>query len=656
MSSLDPALAVRAEQFSAALVRFDAQGGLLGHISQGHRYFGFNLGELDGVAGVWYREWSPGARSVALTGDFNGWDRSSHSLTRDEFGTWSLFVPESTAPRHGSLVKVHIVGEDGGAMDRIPAYARRVIQNESRDFSCQVWLPPEYEWDHSPPSPNSALRIYETHIGMAGEEGKVSSFAEFEQQVLPRVARLGYTAIQIMAVQEHPYYGSFGYHVSSFFAVSSRFGTPEEFKSLVDRAHGLGLKVFLDLVHSHSVKNVREGLSRFDGTDHQYFHAGGRGMHPAWDSLLFDYSKYEVQRFLLSNIRFWIEEFRLDGFRFDGVTSMLYLDHGLGREFGDWEGYFGSNVDQDALVYLQLANALLHDLNPGAVSVAEDVSGMPGMARPQIEGGIGFDYRLAMGIPDYWIKTLKERRDEDWQLGEIWSVLLNRRFDEKHVAYAESHDQALVGDKTIAFRLMGDAMYNGMSHSQRTPLIDRGLALHKLIRLLTFSLGGDAWLSFMGNEFGHPEWIDFPREGNNWSYHYARRQWSLLDNPLLYYQDLNAFDRALMDLDEKYHLLKSTLIEQLSVHEEAKRIVYRRGELVIAVNLHGTESYADLRIPVPDRRDYETVLSSDDSSFAGLGRVVTGTRYPIQHRAFQGRDQSLQIYLPSRTALVLRPI
>jgi 1,4-alpha-glucan branching enzyme len=655
LPNLAPALQSRADQFESSVRRFDSSGGLLGDISQGHRYFGLTEGEQNGVEGTWYREWAPGAHALSLIGDFNGWARARHPLSRDEFGVWSLFLSRDQAPAHGSALKVNVVGADGSVMDRIPAYARRVVQDSAGDFTCLAWWPPAYEWRNSNPKlpDREGLRIYETHVGMAGEEGRVGSFSEFEAGVLPRIKRLGYNAIQIMAIQEHPYYGSFGYHVSSYFAVSSRFGTPEQFKSLIDAAHGIGIVVLLDLVHSHAVKNVREGLSRFDGTDHQYFHAGPRGQHPAWDSLVFDYGKYEVQRFLLSNIRYWLEEFRVDGFRFDGVTSMLYLDHGLGRGFGYLDDYFGSNVDQDAVLYLQTANQLVHALREEAISIAEDVSGMPGIARPPAQGGIGFDYRLAMGIPDFWIKTLKERRDEDWSPGEIWSVLLNRRFTEKHVAYAESHDQALVGDKTLAFRLMDTAMYTGMSHDQRSLAVDRGLALHKLIRLLTFSLGGDAWLSFMGNEFGHPEWIDFPREGNNWSYHYARRQWSLLDNSLLYYQDLNRFDAALMHLDETYGVLAASPIELLSVHEDAKRLVYRRGGLVFAVNLNATESYAGLRIPTPDRADYSTVLSTDDLNFAGLGRAVSGSRYPIQLVPNEGRDQSIQIYLPSRTALVL---
>jgi 1,4-alpha-glucan branching enzyme len=491
---------------------------------------------------------------------------------------------------------------------------------------------------------------------MAQEEGKVGTFDEFVQNVLPRVKRLGYNAIQLMAVMEHPYYGSFGYHVSNFYAVSSRFGTPEDLKKLVDAAHGAGLQVIMDLVHSHAVKNTHEGLNMFDGTEYQYFHAGPRGQHVAWDSLCFDYSKYEVLRFLLSNVRYWLEEFRFDGFRFDGVTSMMYLDHGLGKSFKGYDDYFGANIDNDAVAYLQLANEVAHQVTKDAITVAEDVSGMVGMGRPVAEGGIGFDYRLAMGVPDYWIKLLKEKKDEEWKLGDIFQTLMNRRRAEKHVGYAESHDQSLVGDKTIAFWLMDKEMYWNMAWDRPSVVIDRGIALHKMIRLITFSLSGEGYLNFMGNEFGHPEWVDFPREGNGYSYKYARRQWSLADNDLLRYKGLNEFDRAMQKLDEDWNLLNDPLIEQLALHEDTKQLIYRRGPLVFAFNFHPTTSYSDLRIPVPDQTDYKTVLDTERPEFAGLARTDPSTKFIWEPKAMYGRGQSIQIYLPARSALVLGPV
>ena len=581
-------------------------------------------------------------------------------MSVDNWGIWRLFLPDevySDRLIHGSRVKVHVNSALGGH-DRIPAYIQRVIQESETEFTGQYWSPPNaYQWQHESPQLNAnaeGLRIYEAHIGMAQEEEKVGTFTEFTQNVLPRIANLGYNTIQLMAIMEHPYYASFGYHVSNFFAVSSRFGTPEDLKELIDTAHGMGLLVIMDLVHSHAVKNFNEGLNHFDGTDHHYFHAGAKGEHIAWDSLCFDYSKYEVQRFLLSNIRYWLETYRFDGFRFDGVTSMLYNDHGLGHKFSDYSDYFNANVELDAIAYLMLANEVVHMVNPNAISIAEDMSGMPGLARPIDEGGLGFDYRLAMGIPDYWIRLLKEKKDEDWHLDEIYGMLRNRRAGEKHIAYVESHDQSIVGDKTLAMQLMDAELYTNMSVSTPCLKIARGIALHKLIRLLTFSLGGEGYLNFMGNEFGHPEWIDFPRAGNNNSYWYARRQWHLVDDDTLYYKHLNVFDIAMQHLDIHYHLFSDEDIQLLFIHEDAKQIVYTRGGLVFAFNLHPTVSATDLRIPVTEKTDYHIILNSDDTEFGGYG-AVESMHYPWQDVEMEGYPQTIQLYLPARSALVLAP-
>ncbi|TWT41860.1 1,4-alpha-glucan branching enzyme GlgB [Phycisphaerae bacterium RAS1] len=652
------ALRRRYARFTAKVAEILRHDGSLAHFARGHEHFGFNRGVRDGCPGVWYREWAPAASGLALIGDFNGWDRRGSPLSRDEFGVWSVFLPDDEyAARlvHESRVKVHVESA-AGPMDRIPAYIRRVAYDSTgAHFAGQYWQPPRpYEWRCAAPPPMSAPRIYEAHVGMALEEQRVGSYREFEQHILPRIADAGYNAVQLMAIQEHPYYASFGYQVSSFFAPSSRFGTPEELKSLIDAAHGRGLCVFLDLVHSHSVKNVFDGLNRFDGTDFHYFHAGARGQHPVWDSLLFDYGKWEVLRFLLSNVRYWLEEFRFDGFRFDGVTSMLYTHHGFQRVFSSYEDYFGDAVDDDALVYLQLANRLAHEVNPAAITVAEDVSGMVGLARPLDEGGLGFDYRLAMGLPDYWVKLL-ERRDEDWQMGEMYGALTNRRRGEKHVAYAESHDQSLVGDKALAFRLMDAAMYWHMQKGSQELVIERGVALHKLIRLATFALGGEGYLNFMGNEFGHPEWIDFPREGNGWSFKHARRQWSLRDDPGLRYRDLAEFDKAMLALEQKFGILADDRMELLFAHEEHKLLVVRRGAVVFALNFHPTRSAADFRIGVPEATNYRVVLNTDDLWFGGHEIVRGGQIYPLSSGGDAGAA-SVQIYLPARTGQVLAPL
>ena len=639
----------RMHRFAEELAAIRSHTGTLAKHATGHHYAGIHFHP---VTDTWMvREWAPAARAVALIGDFNGWNRDSHPLVQQSNGIWQLELPAGTLA-HGQLVKLHMVGADGSRRDRIPPCIRRAVQDPlTHDFSGQIWHPPEpYVWRHTfDPAALGAPLIYEAHVGMAGEEPRVHSYREFADLTLPRIARAGYNTVQLMAIQEHPYYGSFGYHVSSFFAPCSRFGTPEDLKHLIDTAHGLGLAVLLDIVHSHAVKNIAEGLSDFDGSGNQYFHRGGRGDHPLWDSKCFDYGRPEVRQFLLSNVRYWLEEFRFDGFRFDGVTSMLYHSHG-NKAFGSYDDYFGPDAEEDAILYLQLAAQLIRECQPGAIVIAEDMSGMPGLCRPLEDGGLGFTHRLAMGIPDYWIKLLKHSRDEDWDLGELWGMLANRRYGEATIAYAESHDQALVGDKTLAFWLMDQNMYWHMAKDDTHPVIERGIALHKLIRLVTLALGGEGWLNFMGNEFGHPEWLDFPREGNSWSYHYCRRQWSLVDNPDLKYHWLADFDREMLDLARGANLLASPPAQLLHLDHEAKILVAERANLIFVFNFSVAGSRADYPLHVPDPATRELLLDSDAVGFGGHGRVDPGCLYPVT------ADGCMRIYSPSRTGLVFARI
>jgi 1,4-alpha-glucan branching enzyme len=538
----------------------------------------------------------------------------------------------------------------GGQGERLPSHCRRVVQDEATHiFSAQVWNPAPYAWRHPLPRAVRAPLIYEAHVGMATEEYRVGTYAEFREKVLPRIARLGYNTLQLMAVQEHPYYGSFGYQVSNFFAPSSRFGTPEELKALVDAAHGLGIAVILDVVHSHAVKNDNEGLSHFDGTEHQFFHAGARGLHPVWDSRCFDYGKSEVITFLLSNLKYWMEEFRFDGFRFDGVTSMMYLHHGLGKDFTSYGMYYDEAEDEQAITYLTLANKLIHALNPAAMSIAEDVSGMPGLAVPVADGGMGFDFRMNMGIADMWVKTLKAKQDEQWHVGDMFYELTNKRSDEKTISYAECHDQAMVGDKTLIFWLLDREMYTGMDVFTPNLLVDRGVALHKLIRLATLATAGNGYLNFMGNEFGHPEWIDFPRKGNGWSYDYARRQWRLADDTNLRYRFLQAWDKAMIALAAKEQLFGHrpfAIVQNTS----DQVLIFKRGDLLFAFNFNPTQSFTGYGFEL-EEGEYADVLCSDSKAFGGFGRVDAGVPHCT---APVGGSNMLRLYLPSRTALVIK--
>lgn len=644
----DPWLEPQAGAIRRRTAKFeDALAGIgkLADYATVHKRLGIHF---DKAANHWaVREWLPEAKAVSLIGDFNDWNREANPLEKKHGGVWEMILPAGELS-HGEKVKLHIHGADDSQRDRLPATIRRAVQDpESHDYSAQIWAPAEeYVWKNEfDPQVVKVPFIYESHTGMAGEEARVHTYREFADDILPRVKKAGYNTVQLMAVQEHPYYGSFGYHVSSFFAACSRFGTPEDLKYLVDTAHGLGIAMILDVVHSHAVKNLAEGLNDLDGSGHQYFHAGEKGDHPQWDSKCFDYGRPEVKQFLLSNVRYWLEEFRFDGFRFDGITSMLYHSHG-NRDFGSYDDYFGDDADEEAILYLKLANELIFEIKPGAIVVAEDMSGMPGLCRPNSEGGIGFTHRLAMGIPDHWIKLLKHQRDEDWSLDELWGVITNRRYGEATIAYAESHDQALVGDKTLAFWLMDKEMYWHMGEYDEHPIIERGIALHKIIRLLTMAFGGEGWLSFMGNEFGHPEWLDFPREGNGWSYQYCRRQWSLMDNQDLKYKWLAEWDRDLVNFAKERDLLASAPAQLLHVDHENKILIAERANLIFVINLSPGTSIPGYGIEPYQKKTHQLLLDSDEKKYGGHGRIDHSVDYPVLE------DKQIKFYTTSRTALV----
>ena len=622
----------------------------LSDFAVGYLYFGLHKVKRSWV----FREWAPNATAIYLIGDFNNWEKNEkYRLNPLENGNWEGVFGEKMF-KHGDLYKL-LVEWQSGCGERIPAWATRVVQDENtKIYSAQVWQPENpYRFKIRRYNKNFApLLIYECHIGMATNEEKVGTYNEFRKNVLPRIVKDGYNCIQIMAIQEHPYYGSFGYHVSSFFAPSSRFGTPEELKQLIDEAHRNDVLVIMDIVHSHAVKNEVEGLGRFDGTPYQYFHGGQRREHPAWDSLCFDYAKNEVLHFLLSNCKYWLEEFNFDGFRFDGVTSMIYRNHGLGQDFTNYNDYYNLNQDGDAMCYLTLANKLIHEVNENAITIAEEMSGLPELAAKFNDGGMGFDYRMAMGVPDFWIKYIKEVSDEYWRAGHIFWELTNRRAGEKTVSYAECHDQALVGDKTIIFRRIDADMYWHMNKNDQTFAVSRGVALHKMIRLITATTINGAYLNFMGNEFGHPEWIDFPREGNGWSYKYAKRQWELTDNKDFLYHDLNNFDNAMIALIRSEKRFSEIPMENIWDKEGDQVFAYMRKNLLFVFNFNPNKSFTDYGILVK-KGAYKVVLNTDALEFGGFGLTDDSTVHYTQPSDIPNKEW-LKLYIPSRSAVVLR--
>ena len=611
-----------------------------------------------------YREYAPGARGIALFGEFNNWNRDQYWAKRDQYGFWELIIPnENGKPRikHQSKVKCNVVLSNGQWADRNPIWIEYLYQNtQSLIFDGVFWNPEvKYEWKYPKkhlPRPKS-LRIYEAHVGMSSFYPKVTTYKDFTENILPRIKRLGYTAVQLMAIMHHANYASFGYHVNNFFAISSRFGTPEDLMELIDKAHEMGLFMIMDIVHSHASSNVDDGFNNWDGTDYLYFHGGKMGHHSLWDSRLFNYSSYETLRFLLSNCAYYSEKFRFDGFRFDGITSILYRNHGIKYSFsGDYNEYFSNNFDEDGGVYLMLANKLLHQINPEVITIAEDVSGMPGLCLTVEQGGFGFDYRLNMSVSDKWIQLLKEYKDENWNMGNLIFTLTNRRYNEKHVGYCESHDQSIVGDKTIAMWLFDKEMYWNMScNSPETIIISRGMSLHKLIRMITFALGGEGYLCFMGNEFGHPEWVDFPRPGNGWSYSHCRRRWDLCDNKNLRYKYLYNWDVAMNKLDDVFNFISSPFQYVSLKHEDDKIIVFEKGDLLFVFNFHPYKSYENYKIGTKWGTKHKIVLDSDEFRFFGKGRLEYGhgNFFPIINQGWNNRPNQFNLYIPSRTCMVL---
>ncbi|MBQ2916562.1 MAG: alpha amylase C-terminal domain-containing protein [Clostridia bacterium] len=640
---------LRMELYLKTKKRLLAKGQTLNDFANAHNYYGFHH-----VKGGWYyREWAPSAQQLYLEGEFNDWKKTSHPLTKLEGGNWEIFLEGDDVLWDGCKVKV-VVDTKLERTERFPLYTKRVVRDPvSLVFDAVVVDDKKtFKWTDKKFKGENELYIYEAHVGMAQEEARIGTYIEFADKILPKVKQAGYNTIQLMAIMEHPYYGSFGYQVSNFYAASSWFGAPDDLKYLVNKAHKMGIRVLLDVVHSHAVKNTAEGINMFDGTVWQFFHDGEKGEHPAWGTKCFNYGNDGVLHFLLSNLKFWMEEYHFDGFRFDGITSMLYHDHGLGTDFNSNDRYFSLNTHTEAITYLQLANELIRQVNPDAITIAEDMSGMPGMCLPIEDGGIGFDYRLGMGLPDLWIKTVKELRDEDWNIFKIWCDMCLRRPGEKTIAYVESHDQALVGDKTMIFRLADAAMYTDMNKDCHNPVIDRAVALHKMIRLLTLGGGGEGYLNFMGNEFGHPEWIDFPREGNGWSYHYCRRQWSLKDNGFLKYQWLGDFDEEMISLAKNNDLFVQQMGDLMLNKEKEQILIFYRHGLLFAFNFNPDQSMANILVPVHQPGEYTVVLSTDDEKFGGWDRIEHMT-YPT--KKFDGKHY-VELYLPARTAVVFKEL
>ncbi|KAH9651980.1 SBE3 [Citrus sinensis] len=574
---------------------------------------------------------------------------------------------------HGSKYRVYFNTPDG-PLERIPAWATYVQPDaDGKEAFAIHWEPsPEfaYKWRNTRPKVPKSLRIYECHVGISGSKPKISSFNEFTEKVLPHVKEAGYNVIQLFGVVEHKDYFTVGYRVTNLYAVSSRYGTPDDFKRLVDEAHGLGLLVFLDIVHSYSAADQMVGLSQFDGSNDCYFHTaqiiffcvvlyyahmipGKRGFHKYWGTRMFKYDDLDVLHFLLSNLNWWVVEYQIDGFQFHSLSSMIYTHNGFASLTGDLEEYCNQYVDKDALLYLILANEILHALHPNIITIAEDATYYPGLCEPTTQGGLGFDYFLNLSASEMWLSFLENTPDHEWSMSKIVSTLVgNGQYSDKMIMYAENHNQSISGGQSFAEILFGEIS----EHSPDTNnLLLRGCSLHKMIRLITFTIGGHAYLNFMGNEFGHPKRVEFPMPSNNFSFSLANRHWDLLANRL--HSNLYSFDQELMKLDENAKVL---LRGSPSVHHvnDAKMVIcYMRGPLVFIFNFHPTDSYEDYSVGVEEAGEYQIILNTDESKFGGQG-LIKEHQYlqrTISKRV-DGLRNCIEVPLPSRTAQILAEI
>ncbi|KAI8557559.1 hypothetical protein RHMOL_Rhmol04G0020000 [Rhododendron molle] len=515
---------------------------------------------------------------------------------------------------HGSKYRVYFNTSDG-PLERVPAWAPYVVPDADGNQAFAVhWEPPPeytYKWKHKHPEVPKSLRIYECHVGISGLEPKIASFNDFTEKVLPYVKEAGYNVIQLIGLVEHKDYFTIGYRVTNLYAVSSRYGTPDDFKRLVDEAHGLGLLVFLDIVHSYSAADEMVGLSLFDGSNDCFFHTGKRGHHKFWGTRMFKYGDVDVLHFLLSNLNWWVVEYHIDGLQFHSLASMIYTHNGFASLSGDMEEYCNQYVDKDALMYLILANEILHALHPKIITIAEDATLYPGLCEPTSQGGLGFDYFVNLSASEMWSSLLGNVPDCDWNMSKIVSTLIgNKHSADKMLLYAENHNQSISGGCSFGEILLGEPREHA---SDRKASILRGSSLHKMIRLISFTIGGHAYLNFMGNEFGHP--------------------------------------KDMMNVDEKERILSRGLPNIHHVNDTTMVISYLRGPLLFIFNFHPTTSYERYSVGVEEAGEYQVILNSDEKRYGGQALIEQDQyiRKTVSKR-MDGLRNCLEVPLPNRSA------
>ncbi len=603
---------------------------------------GSHLMEVDGVKGVYFAVWAPNAHQVAVVGNFNHWIGNEHPLNPrlDQSGIWEGFIPHL---EKGTLYKYQITTSDGRRLSKGDPFA--LFWEIPPNTASIVWDISDYQWNdkawlkarQKKAGKAQPYSVYEVHLGSWRKktDGTMHSlsYRELAVELVDYVKEMGFTHIEFLPVAEHPYFPSWGYQITGYFAPSSRFGTPEDFMYLMDAFHQAGIGVILDWVPSHFPTDAH-GLATFDGT-HLYEHEDPKkGFHPDWKSAIFNYGRYEVVSFLISNALFWLDRYHVDGLRVDAVASMLYLDYS--RDEGQWiPNRYGGNENLEAVEFLKEFNETVYREFPDTITIAEESTSWPGVSRPTYTGGLGFGQKWMMG----WMHdTLKYFKEDP----------IHRKYHHNAItfslvyAYSEnfmlplSHDEVVHGKGPIIDRMPGDEW-------QR-------FANLRLLYGYMFTHPGTKLL-FMGNEIG---------QTTEWSIERGL-DWRLCKNPI--HQGLQDWIKTL----NHWYTQKSTLyskqfapegFEWVELHDGNNSVlVYlRKGEgkdkpLLVVCNFTPIprEQY---RVGVPKKGSWKVVLNSDAKEFGGSGFEVAA-KWKAEQKVAQARDYSLLLNLPPLGVLVL---
>ncbi len=606
---------------------------------ESYRTMGAHVCLLEGVDGVRFAVWAPNATVVSVMGDFNGWDRTRHPMRKRDGGIWEIFLPWLGV---GSVYKYSIVSTSGEILEKSDPYGFYAEQTpktasivwplSGHHWHDQGWMDhrSSRNWIHEP------MSVYEVHLGswLKSEGDYWLTYRELADRLVGYVKKLGYTHIELMPIMEHPFSGSWGYQVSGYFAPTSRFGTPDDFRFFIDACHQAGIGVLLDWVPGHFPKD-EHALGHFDGTA-LYEHADPRkGEHKDWGTLIFNYGRNEVKTFLLSNALYWLKEFHIDGLRVDAVASMLYLDYS--REQGDWvPNQHGGRENLEAIDFLKRFNELVHQV-PGAITVAEESTSWPGVSRPTYLNGLGFTMKWNMG----WMHDMFEYFSTD---------SLYRKYHQKNItfsllyAFTEnfllpiSHDEVVYGKGSLIGKMPGDE-WQKFANARA---------------FLTYMYGHPGKkLLFMGSEFG---------QTSEWN-HDKDLDWWLLQYPLHHrmqtmVSELNALYRrepSLYEVDDDHRGF-----EWIDFRDVEKSVIvftrYARNRedfLVFCCNFTPMERVA-YQVGLPKAGRYREVFNTDAEMFGGSNLGNAGWVRAIDE-AYHGRPASAQIMLPPLGVVVLKP-